>query len=45
MNTNMNIVYYFRVYVELLYTISRYRALNEYTRWCFTGALLDESAW
>ena len=36
----MHVVYYFIVYVELLYTISRYRAYNDYTRWCLTGALI-----
>ena len=32
-NVNMNLVYYFIVYAEFLYTIIRYRTYNDYTRW------------
>ena len=31
MNMNMKVVYYFKVYAELLYTISRYRTKKYYT--------------
>ena len=31
-NMNMNVVYYFKVYAELLYTIHRYRTSKDCTR-------------
>ena len=37
---NMNIVYYFKVYVERLYTINCHRAEKYYTKWRLIGSLL-----
>ena len=45
MNMSMNMVYYFIVYAELRWRLSRYRTSNNYTRWCLISVLIYKITW
>ena len=41
----MNMIYYFIIYAELRWTLSRYRTWNDYDRWCLIDVLIYKITW